>query len=291
MADKKISALTASTTPLGGNEVLPIVQSGSTVKVSVADLTAGRNISTTGVTTSGATSLGLGVNSAITAVTIDSSSNVGVGASSPLAKLDVRGNLLVRQADASFLNFTSSSTVADIEYSNTGAVRFVFNGVTETMRISSTGNITAATGNLVLGTAGKGIDFSANTHAAGMTSELLNDYEEGTFTPALAVASGSLTSSVQGTSQYIKIGRLVTASGYINVSSVSLPSGALTITGLPYAANNFTAVTLSLFTGGFTQAYSGYVSSASTTISIPNLNASIMVGGENVMFTATYQTT
>jgi hypothetical protein len=44
MADKKISQLTAATTPLAGTEVLPIVQSSSTVKVSVSDLTAGRNV-------------------------------------------------------------------------------------------------------------------------------------------------------------------------------------------------------------------------------------------------------
>ena len=47
MADKKISALTASTTPLAGTEVLPIVQSGSTVQVSVANLTAGRAVAAT----------------------------------------------------------------------------------------------------------------------------------------------------------------------------------------------------------------------------------------------------
>jgi hypothetical protein len=44
MADKKISALTAASTPLAGTEVLPIVQSGSTVKVAVSDLTAGRAV-------------------------------------------------------------------------------------------------------------------------------------------------------------------------------------------------------------------------------------------------------
>lgn len=42
MADVKISALPASTTPLTGAEVLPIVQSGVTKQVSVANLTAGR---------------------------------------------------------------------------------------------------------------------------------------------------------------------------------------------------------------------------------------------------------
>jgi hypothetical protein len=50
MADTKISALPASTTPLAGTEVLPIVQSGVTKQVSVADLTAGRAISATQLT-------------------------------------------------------------------------------------------------------------------------------------------------------------------------------------------------------------------------------------------------
>ena len=52
MADKKISALTAASTPLAGTEVLPIVQSGATVKVAVSDLTAGRAISATQLTLS-----------------------------------------------------------------------------------------------------------------------------------------------------------------------------------------------------------------------------------------------
>lgn len=50
MADKKISALTGATTPLAGTEVLPIVQSGATVKVAVSDLTAGRAVSATQLT-------------------------------------------------------------------------------------------------------------------------------------------------------------------------------------------------------------------------------------------------
>jgi hypothetical protein len=52
MADKKISALTGASTPLAGTEVLPIVQSGATVKVAVSDLTAGRAISATAITAS-----------------------------------------------------------------------------------------------------------------------------------------------------------------------------------------------------------------------------------------------
>lgn len=50
MADLKISQLTAATTPLAGTEVLPLVQSSSTKKVAVSDLTAGRAVSALSLT-------------------------------------------------------------------------------------------------------------------------------------------------------------------------------------------------------------------------------------------------
>ena len=50
MADKKISQLTGASTPLAGTEVLPIVQSGATVKVAVSDLTAARAVSALSLT-------------------------------------------------------------------------------------------------------------------------------------------------------------------------------------------------------------------------------------------------
>ena len=50
MADTKISALPASTVPLAGTEVLPIVQSSATKQVSVANLTAGRSFDALGMT-------------------------------------------------------------------------------------------------------------------------------------------------------------------------------------------------------------------------------------------------
>jgi hypothetical protein len=58
MADLKISALPAATTPLAGTEVLPIVQSGSTDKVSVADLTAGRAVSAASIKVSTGAAVG-----------------------------------------------------------------------------------------------------------------------------------------------------------------------------------------------------------------------------------------
>lgn len=55
MADTKISAMTGATTPLGGTEEVPIVQSGANRKVSVANLTAGRSVSAASFVPTGST--------------------------------------------------------------------------------------------------------------------------------------------------------------------------------------------------------------------------------------------
>ena len=78
MANVKISNLTAATTPVAGTEVLPIVQSGATVKVSIANLTAGRAVSVLSLTsTNDSTISGLTVGKGAGAV----STNTAVGAS------------------------------------------------------------------------------------------------------------------------------------------------------------------------------------------------------------------
>jgi hypothetical protein len=146
MADTKISALPAATTPLAGTEVLPIVQGGITEQVSVANLTAGRAISAT--------------------------------------------------------------------------------------------SVTASTGNFVVGTSGQGIDFSA-TPGTG-TSELLADYEEGTWTPVYATSAGayaSVTHSIQ-LGQYRKVGSLVyiTLSLRTSAANITGATGQMLISGLPYTA-------------------------------------------------------
>ena len=147
MTDKKISQLTAATTPLAGTEVVPVVQSGVTKKVPISDLTAGRDVS------------------------------------------------------------VNKLTAAD---------------------------------NLVIGTSGKGIDFSATSDGSGtMTSELLADYEEGTFTPVVADAdSGGNTATGSFTGRYTKIGRIVHITIQLNnINTTGMTAGNnLVIRGLPYTA-------------------------------------------------------
>jgi hypothetical protein len=98
------------------------------------------------------------------------------------------------------------------------------------MRIDSGGDVSIVTGNLIIGTAGKGIDFSADGSAAGMTSELLNDYEEGTWTPSL----GGTTTYNFRVGIYTKIGRQVTISFDISVNLIGTGSST-TITGAPFS--------------------------------------------------------
>jgi hypothetical protein len=76
----------------------------------------------------------------------------------------------------------------------------------DAVKIDSAQNVTVSAGNLVIGTSGKGIDFSAT--AGTGTSELLADYEEGTWTPT--VDGLTVVGTPTYTGRYTKIGRLVT---------------------------------------------------------------------------------
>ena len=191
MADTKISALPASTTPLAGTEVLPIVQSSSTKQVSVANLTAGRAISAT--------------------------------------------------------------------------------------------SVTASTGNFVVGTSGQGIDFSA-TPGTG-TSELLDDYETGTFTPV--VNFGGASTGVTYTSRagrYTKVGNRVSVDIYIVLSSKGSSAGDVTFDTLPFtsAATPPSAVTFGRFENmTYTGQFNGRVNFSSTSIELFQTSALGVISGLN----------
>ena len=137
MADKKISALTAASTPLAGTEVLPIVQSGSTVKVAVSNLTAGRDVSATSITAglglvgtpaytfTGDTNTGMWSPAADTVAVstagaermcVSSAGFVGIGTSAPGTILDVR----TAAGSGPFLTFVNTSATANANVIETG---------------------------------------------------------------------------------------------------------------------------------------------------------------------------
>jgi hypothetical protein len=263
MADKKISALTASTTPLAGTEVLPIVQSGATVKVAVSDLTSGRAVSMANLFLQGATLPAVG---------------------NPSISLRSADNVIYHQAGS------ANATVFLDSAQNTIAI------------IDKTTGVSVYGANFVVGTSGKGIDFSA-TPGTG-TSELFNDYEEGTWTPTVG---GTSTYSIQKAS-YIKVGRLVTVS--FDMEIILLGTGStVAISGLPFTAGTGTspkfeqgfgasgyfqslAVTVYMLT--FYAAVNGtdiYAISTNSLGATANVNPAIYGNGTRVQGTVTYMAT
>ena len=114
----------------------------------------------------------------------------------------------------------------------------VANSVIDASRIATpitfAGDVTLSTGNLVLGTAGKGIDFSITSHPAGMTSELLADYEEGTWTPNQG--SGlTVVGAFSSLGTYTKIGRVMTVTGILfGATSIAVTATNPVTSNLPF---------------------------------------------------------
>jgi hypothetical protein len=99
--------------------------------------------------------------------------------------------------------------------------------------------LTLADGDLTLAS-GHGINFAATSDVSGMSSELLDDYEEGTWDIVVEDLSGNAMTlnSAYDLGTYIKIGGQVTITGYFNVDSVASASGSTRISGLPFSIPN-----------------------------------------------------
>jgi hypothetical protein len=235
MADLKISQLTGATTPLAGSEVLPIVQSSTTKKVSVSDLTSGRTVSAASLVTTG----NIGAKNAAPSTPLMVNTNAG-------GEPTWRGDVVVNQTGSALASNAGIEWKVDSGASGYGgrilsyfdgssayniAIQMRNNSAAWTTRLDllTNGDVTVSTGNLVIGTSGKGIDFSA-TPGTG-TSELLDDYEEGTWTPDISWLSAT---SSAGT--YTKIGRQVTVRGSLTGAALTYGSTAIITDDLPFTA-------------------------------------------------------
>lgn len=152
---------------------------------------------------------------------------------------------------------------------------------------NSSGDMTITNGNLVLGTSGKGIDFSATSSGSGtMTSELLSDYEEGTWTPVLNNSGAGAYSLQLGS--YVKVGKSVTCVGVI-VKNSGTVTATVNISGLPFTTNNYYGSAAIDSAGGFT-VDSGRIDSNATTF-VPKSNGAEITSGTNswnITFTVSY---
>jgi hypothetical protein len=353
MSDKKISALTASTVPLAGTEVLPIVQGGATKKVAVSDLTDGRSVNVLSLTSTndstissvtvgkgggavvsnttvgaaalaanstGAQSTAVGY-TALRFTTVDNNSAFGYQAGytndtgknnsffGNLAGYNSTGggnalfgescgySLSTGKGNSFFGTSVFGEYVASGYYVTTGSYNTIvgnYSGNNAVLDIRTANNYAVVSdgagaikaygdpsqnwnipsGNLVIGTSGKGIDFSVDGQAAGMTSELLDDYEEGTFTATLTPAVGAFSAPITATATYTKVGRAVyIALSLVTVSdkTVGTASGALTITGLPFTSAINSGAAIGYVLGWATDIQpnlTAYVGGAGTTITL-----------------------
>ena len=143
--------------------------------------------------------------------------------------------------------------------------------------------------------AGKGIDFSATSNGSGTTSsELLNDYEEGTWTPTLTsdTAPSGVTYSTR-LGKYTKIGRVVHIEFVIGLTSKGTGTGDSFITGLPFTVVNDmgagepACVNISLCQGLSTSVYvvAGWADNGSTNIQLRKTTAASTSYPQNYMTT------
>jgi hypothetical protein len=317
MADAKISALPASTTPLAGTEVLPIVQSSTTKQVSVANLTAGRSFDALGMTltstdagAAAAPLLELYRDSATPAASDtlgeiefngeDSAGNkqayglIHASILSPTSTTEQgqlhfetatagaltekmiigTSNLVINEIGAIFNVRIEGDTDANLFTTDATNSRVGIGTVSPTAKLDVVGgDVRIDNGNLIIGTAGKGIDFSADPSPAGMTSELLDDYEEGTWTPTKTV--GLAFTSASG--RYTKIGNQVTATFLVQFA-VEVVASSAQIGGFPFSAGGAASEINGLAVGYQSAVVNVGGSLASTTMSFRQVGTGVSTG-------------
>ena len=193
---------------------------------------ANQVISTSGaITTTGAfTSVGIDDNADATAITINSSENVGIKTTSPLSALHIKDN------DGIMLEDDGTTNTSKMQTLNAGGLRFYTGDTssqTSRMTIETDGDVNITDGNLVLDS-GHGIDFSDTADGTSVGSELLDDYEEGTWTPVINGMT-SISYAIQ-LGKYTKVGNKVTVHVYLRFTATA--SGNMYISGLPFNTAN-----------------------------------------------------
>lgn len=168
-------------------------------------------------------------------------------------------------------------------------------GDTGTIKLGHSSAIVELTGGQFKFPASQNSSANANT---------LDDYEEGTFTPAFS-STGATFSYTTQTGWYTKVGNVVTFGIVLtlNTSGNTLTANALSITGMPFAtANNVyfdvkwisatsSYVNMSALLSGTTLSIRGITAAATSSNAIANSNAALHATNGSTMFvTGSYVT-
>ena len=245
--------LSSSPTATGALTVTGLVTAGSATITGAA--TVGTTLGVTGVSTLASAVVTGALTVDTTTLVVNPSGyadRVGINTATPGYPLEVVGNAFFN-ADATckrfFVNDTTGTGNAYINSADGSTSNIFFGGQTnynygaiiyddasdflafrangvEAARFNSTGNLVFPTG--------KGIDFSAVTGGTGTaTANVLNDYEEGTFTPTFTASAGTPTTVTLNTAFYTKIGRRVSIDLDFVITNVGTASSQLRFT-LPF---------------------------------------------------------
>jgi len=125
-------------------------------------------------------------------------------------------------------------------FNNVTADQINSNGAVIAAGAGSFGDDVNINGDIILAN-GKGIDFSAT--AGTGTSELFDDYEEGTWTPTLVgfTTAGDYTlTPASGSATYVKIGKIVHVAARVTITENSSGTGVAQFGGLPFTSGGNT---------------------------------------------------
>jgi len=193
-------------------------------------------------------------------ITLDTSDNVTIAGGGTFGgTVDLQGNELILDTDGDTSITADTNDQIDIKV-----------GGTDRVQIDSSGNVELKTTNadLILPSGG-GISFqnhsvSSVTGASSTTSDnVLDDYEEGTWTPTFS--SGSAYTS---NFTYIKIGKVVHITGYLASVSGFPSSGILAISGLPFAGNADYQMSLLWYEGSASTIAAAYMQGGSSALNV-----------------------
>jgi hypothetical protein len=143
--------------------------------------------------------------------------------------------------NASWADLRVTDTIVALRSNTVGTGTYLpmtfYTGGSETARFSATAKTLILAGGNTSAT-GTGIAFPA-TQSASSDANTLDDYEEGTWTPGVALGGGSAGQTyAYQTGTYTKIGRLVTVNCVFNITNNGSSTGNATLSGLPFSISS-----------------------------------------------------
>ena len=211
--------------------------SGSTVAIA-----SGATIANSGTATGFGVSLANDTNNYVTTATGSTGLNGEANLTFDGSTLAATGNITAT-GTVEPAGDTAASDNAAIGYTSAEGLILTGQGSTDDITIKNDADTTVvnvatgatdvevSAGNLLFGTASKGVYLGVTVATA---ANLLDDYEEGTFTATARLGGASGTDNGTATMNYTKIGKQVHVEGSVQYASSKSGSGHISISGLPF---------------------------------------------------------